>query len=161
MSQVCQKHPDIGNTAQIDMNKTFFAQLLQSHIKSQTQKQCAGTHSRQRLWTKIIFGISFRGPRCPNEEGLLLIFHFHPLLSSVYFVCCVLAKKNSFCEIFLGKRYQSVLKLLFSFPKGWCRLLLAPTQKLYLNPPKICLTSSGWEWWPGSGEMSYFQALIL
>ena len=44
----------------------IFAQTLQTHIKSHTQKPCAGAYSRQRLWTKILFGICFRGPRGPN-----------------------------------------------------------------------------------------------
>ena len=44
----------------------IFAHILQKHIKIHTQKPRAGAHSRQRLWTKIIFGICFRGPRGPN-----------------------------------------------------------------------------------------------
>ena len=44
----------------------LFAQTLQKHIKSHTQKLCAGAHSRQRLGTKIIFGSCLKGPRGPN-----------------------------------------------------------------------------------------------
>ena len=44
-------------------------------------KFCA--HNRQRLGTTILFGIGFRGPRGPNYEGRILIFHFDPLLGSV------------------------------------------------------------------------------
>ena len=36
------------------------------------------THSRQRLGTKDLFEIGFRGPRGPNYEGRILIFHFYP-----------------------------------------------------------------------------------
>ena len=44
----------------------IFAQTLQIHIKSHTQKPCAGAHSRQRLGTKLIFGTFFSGHIGPN-----------------------------------------------------------------------------------------------
>ena len=34
--------------------------------------------------TKLIFGTWFKGHRGPYQQGFLLIFHFHPLLGSVY-----------------------------------------------------------------------------
>ena len=55
----------------LDFNQVFvkslqtFAQTLQIHIKSHTQKSCAGAHSRQRLETKNLIESS-----CPRFNAI-------------------------------------------------------------------------------------------